>query len=118
MKKTARSCALNQESRRADHRVESIVTPSKNIDMGGLSFLFAGFLAAGAVAAAAPVLIHMLLRRRARVVEIGSVRFLQAVIRQHTRRRRIRQWLLLSLRVLAVLLLSALFARPFLDRSK
>jgi len=85
--------------------------------MGGLTFVFGGFLAAGALAAALPVLIHMLLRRKARVLEIGSVRFLQAVIRQHTRRRRIRQWLLLSLRMLAVLLLSALFARPYLDRS-
>jgi len=82
-----------------------------------ISFLHTGFLAAGAAAAALPILIHLLLRQRARTVEIGSVRFLRSVIRQHTRRRRIRQWLLLALRVLALLLLGALFARPFLDRA-
>jgi hypothetical protein len=85
--------------------------------MLGLSFLQAGFLAAGVAAATLPVLIHLLMRQRARPMPIGSVRFLQAVIRQHTRRRRIKQWLLLAMRVLAVLLLGALFARPFFDRS-
>ena len=85
--------------------------------MPEISFLHTGFLAAGAAAASLPILIHLLLRQRARSVEIGSVRFLRSVIRQHTRRRRIRQWLLLALRVVALLLLGALFARPFLDRA-
>ena len=85
--------------------------------MPEIAFLHPGFLAAGAAVAALPILIHLLLRQRARTVEIGSVRFLRSVIRQHTRRRRIRQWLLLALRVLALLLLAALFARPFLDRA-
>ena len=85
--------------------------------MPEIGFLHTGFLFAGATAAALPVLIHLLLRQRARTVEIGSVRFLRSVIRQHTRRRRIRQWLLLALRILALLLLGALFARPFMDRA-
>jgi hypothetical protein len=83
----------------------------------GLSFIHTGFLLAGVAAASLPVLIHLLLRQRARVLPIGSVRFLKSVIRQHTRRRRIRQWILLAMRMLAVLLLAAVFARPFFDRS-
>lgn len=85
--------------------------------MPEIGYFHTGFLAAGAAAAAVPVLIHLLLRQRARTVEIGSVRFLRNVIRQHTRRRRIRQWLLLALRIAALLLLGLLFARPYLDRS-
>lgn len=84
--------------------------------MGGLGFIQAGFLAAGA-AVAVPLLIHLLFRQRARVVAIGSVRFLQQVVREHRRRRRVRQWLLLALRALVVLLLALLFARPFLRQS-
>jgi hypothetical protein len=80
----------------------------------GLSFIQAGFLAAG-LAAAVPLMIHLLFRQRARRLTIGSVRFLHQVIREHRRRRRIRQWLLLAMRCLAVLLLALLFARPFMD---
>jgi hypothetical protein len=85
--------------------------------MGALSFLQAGFVAAGVAAAALPILIHLLMRQRARPMPIGSIRFLQSVIREHTRRRRVRQWLLLALRVLALVLLGALFARPYFDRT-
>ncbi|MCO6459220.1 MAG: BatA domain-containing protein [Pirellulaceae bacterium] len=83
--------------------------------MWGLSFIHTGFVVAGVAAAGLPVLIHMLMRQRTRNMPIGSVRFLKVVLREHTRRRRIRQWLLLALRTLAVLLLALLFARPFLD---
>jgi hypothetical protein len=82
----------------------------------GLSFIQAGFLAAG-LAVGLPILIHLLLRQKTRVVPIGSVRFLQQVVREHRRRRRLRQWILLALRMLAVLLLALLFARPYWDES-
>jgi hypothetical protein len=80
----------------------------------GLSFIQAGFLAAG-LAVALPILIHLLLRQKTRIVPIGSVRFLAQVVREHRRRRRVRQWILLALRMLAVLLLALLFARPYWD---
>jgi hypothetical protein len=80
--------------------------------MLGLSFIHVGMLAATA-AVTAPILIHLLFRQRVRNVAIGSVRFLQHVVREHRRRRRVRQWLLLALRSLAVLLLVLLFARPY-----
>jgi hypothetical protein len=81
--------------------------------MGGLGLVHLGFVAAAA-AVAVPILIHLLLRPRARRVEIGSVRFLLQALKESTRRRRLRRWLLLALRTLAVLLLALLFARPYL----
>ncbi|MCA9204752.1 MAG: BatA domain-containing protein, partial [Planctomycetales bacterium] len=80
----------------------------------GWLFINAGFLAAGAAALTLPIWIHLMLRQRARPMEIGSVRFLQAVVRRTKRRQRIRRWLLLALRCAAMFLLGLLFARPFL----
>ncbi len=80
--------------------------------MGGLGFIHLGFLAAGA-AVAVPILIHLLFRQRARRVEIGTLYFLRVVLRDQARRRRIRRWILLALRVAGVLLLALLFARPY-----
>ena len=82
--------------------------------VGPFQFIHLGFLAAGAAAVTLPIWIHLLLRQRARPMEIGSVRFLQAVVRRTKQRQRIRRWLLLALRCLAVLLLGLLFARPYL----
>lgn len=61
-------------------------------------------LAAGAAAAAVglPVLIHLLFRKRYQIVPWAAIRFLLVAERRH--RRRIDQWLLLALRVLALLL--------------
>ncbi len=84
--------------------------------MFGLNFVQQGFLLAG-LAAGIPILIHLLLRQRAQRVDIGSLRFVRHVVRQHNRMRRIRQWLLLATRVIALLLLAFVFARPFLDKS-
>jgi hypothetical protein len=81
--------------------------------MAGLSLIHPAFLAATA-AVAVPILIHLLLRPRTRRMDIGSVRFLQRALRDSTRRRKVRRWLLLAMRIAAVLLLALLFARPFL----
>jgi Aerotolerance regulator N-terminal len=80
--------------------------------MGGLGFIHLDFLAAGA-ALAVPIVIHLLFRQRARRVEIGTLHFLRVVLRDQARRRKIRRWLLLALRVAGVLLLALLFARPY-----
>ncbi|MBI3865053.1 MAG: BatA domain-containing protein, partial [Planctomycetia bacterium] len=82
----------------------------------GLGFVHLGFLAAG-LAIAVPIVIHLLFRQKTRTLAIGSVRFLHQVVKEHRRRRRVRQWILLALRMLAVLLLALLFARPFRDES-
>ncbi len=84
--------------------------------MTGLGLVNAGFLAA-TLAVAVPVLIHLLFRRRARVVDIGTLRFLRIVLKDNAHRRKLRRWLLFALRVAGVLLLALLFARPYWSRA-
>ena len=78
-----------------------------------MSFLNAALLLGG-LAAAVPVLIHLLSRRRQRRVEWGAMFLIEQVVRDDRRRLQLRQWLLLALRCLAVLLLAAAMARPVL----
>ena len=78
-----------------------------------MNFVHIGFLAAGAAAMTLPLWIHLLLRQRARSIDIGSVRFIKQVVRRTRSRQRIKRWILLAMRSLAVLLLGLLFARPF-----
>ena len=82
-----------------------------------LHLIHAGFFAAAGLTVAVPIVIHLLFRQRVRTVPIGSLKFLMQVIHEHQRRRRLRQWILLALRALALLLLAMLFARPYLDAS-
>jgi hypothetical protein len=80
--------------------------------MFGLNLIHAGFLAAG-LAVAIPILIHLLFRQKTRKVAIGSLRFVHQLVREHRRKRRVRQWILLALRMFALALLAVLFARPY-----
>ncbi len=82
--------------------------------MGGIAFLQTGFLIAAA-AGLIPIVIHLLLRQKARRVHIGSLRFILPMLRQQRRMQRLRQWLLLLLRVAFCVLLALLFARPYWD---
>ncbi len=66
----------------------------------------------GALGAAVPVIIHFLSRRRTRQIAFSDLRFLSAAESQQSRRRGIRRWLLLLLRVLAVLCLALAMSRP------
>jgi hypothetical protein len=78
-----------------------------------MSFVQAGFLIACATVAI-PVLVHLLSRWQVRRLELGTMRFLQEVIHDQSRRRKIRRWLLLLTRAALLALLALLFARPFL----
>lgn len=78
-----------------------------------MSFIQTGFLIASA-AVAIPVLVHLLSRWRVRRLELGTMRFLQEIVRDGAQRRRIRRWLLMFTRAALVVLLALLFARPFL----
>ena len=79
--------------------------------MGPLSFLNGAFLFALA-AAALPVLIHLFSRRRLREVPFSQLAFLDEITRRKVRRMRLRQWLLLALRTLAVVFLALALSRP------
>jgi hypothetical protein len=84
--------------------------------MFGLSFLSPLFLV-GAVAAAIPVVLHLMRRRTDVVVEFPAVRLLQLSPVEQRRRRRLRELLLLALRVTALVLLALAFARPYVAGS-
>ncbi len=78
-----------------------------------MSFVQGGMLAALA-ALAIPILIHLLFRRKARPVDLGTLQFLKVVLRDTTRRRRLKRYVLLAMRLAAVALIALLFARPYL----
>src|SRR5271170_537229 len=75
-------------------------------------------LLAGAAAVSVPVLIHLLNRRRFRIVTWAAMRFLLAAQRQNTRRMRLEQILLLLVRAALVLLIVLAMAsvNPWADR--
>ena len=80
--------------------------------MFGVSFLSPLFLV-GAVAAAVPILLHFFHRRTEVVIDFPAVSLLKRVPVQQHRRRRLRELLLLALRVVALLLLTLSFVRPY-----
>jgi hypothetical protein len=82
-----------------------------------MSFLLPLFLV-GAGAVLAPIVFH-LIRRQAKGEQVfSSLMFLEASPPTMMRRSRIDNWLLLLLRALAILLLTAAFARPFWKSSE
>ncbi|WDQ18346.1 BatA domain-containing protein [Rhodopirellula sp. P2] len=76
--------------------------------------MLAPFFLAGALAVAAPILFHLIRQHPKGAMPFSSVMFLREVPPRLTRRSRLDQWPLLLLRALALLLLAAAFARPFL----
>ena len=78
-----------------------------------MSFLAPLFFA-GLAAIAVPILVHLIQRERKRVIEFPSLMFVQKIPYQSVRRRRLRHIPLLLMRALAIALVVAAFARPFL----
>lgn len=70
----------------------------------------------GLGALAVPVFVHLIQRERKRVVEFPSLMFLRRIPYQSVRRRRIRDWLLLFMRLAALAMIVVAFARPFFRR--
>jgi hypothetical protein len=81
-----------------------------------MSFLTPLFLA-GFAALAIPVLIHLIQRERRTVIDFPSTMFLRKVPQKIVKRRRIRHWPLLLMRLAALTLIVAAFARPYIRRS-
>lgn len=78
-----------------------------------MNWLFPLYLA-GAAAIIAPILLHLRRRPPQDRVEFSSLLFLDAQTPVPVSKRRLENWLLLLLRCLALILLSLMFARPFL----
>jgi hypothetical protein len=65
-------------------------------------------------ALAIPVIVHLIFRWQSRQVELGTIRFLTEILRENARRRQLKRWLLLAMRLACVALLALLFMRPYL----
>jgi hypothetical protein len=66
----------------------------------------------GLLAASLPILIHLLNRRRMKRVRFPAVRFILLSQKRISRSYRLRHWLLLALRSMAIVLLALLLANP------
>lgn len=78
-----------------------------------IAFLSPLFLA-GALAAAVPIVLHLLKREPEVRLKFSAVKLLHRAPVEHSQRRHLRELLLLALRVAALVLLALTFARPFL----
>lgn len=76
-----------------------------------LFFLHPAYLL-GLVAALLPIAIHLLNRRRVQRIRFPAVRFILLSQRRISRSYRLRHWLVLALRTLAIVLLALLLANP------
>ena len=79
----------------------------------GLSWINPLYLA-GTLLLALPILIHLVQRHRVNGIKFPSLMFLERIPLREKRRLEIRNWLLLLLRCLLLLLIVLAFARPFL----
>src|SRR4030065_2207598 len=68
----------------------------------------------GLLAASIPVIIHLLNLRKLKKIEFSTLQFLKELQKNKIRRIKLKQWLLLALRVLIILCIVTAFARPTL----
>jgi hypothetical protein len=72
---------------------------------------------AGLVAAAIPILLHLLARREPPTVVFPAVRYLVSTTREHQRRLKLQNWLLLFLRTLLIILVVLAASAPTIPQS-
>lgn len=82
-----------------------------------MTFLHPILAAAGVACVAVPIIIHILMRRRRKPVQWAAMRFLLEAYRQHRRRLRLEQLLLLAARCLIIALAGLAIARPLLGQA-
>lgn len=75
------------------------------------------FLLFGSAAAAIPIIIHLLNLRKLKTVDFSTLQFLKELQKTKMRRVKIRQWILLLLRTLVIIMLVLAFSRPALRGS-
>jgi hypothetical protein len=69
----------------------------------------------GLFAASIPILIHLLNLRKLKKIDFSTLQFLKELQKSKIRRVKLKQWLLLALRILIILLIVTAFARPTLE---
>jgi hypothetical protein len=80
-----------------------------------LGFLAPWLMAAGAAATSIPIVIHLLNKRKFRVIVWAAMDFLLAAQKRNARRLRFQRWLLLAVRCLALLVIAAGIAQLILQ---
>ena len=80
------------------------------------SFAVWSFVVAGVICAAGPIIIHLLNRRRYRVVQWAAMDFLKEALQRNRKMLQIRDLILLAMRTIAVLLFALALAQPFFTR--
>lgn len=80
------------------------------------SFAVWSFVVAGITCACGPIIIHLLNRRRYRVVQWAAMDFLKEALQRNRRMLQIRDIILLVMRTVAVLLFGLALAQPFFTR--
>ncbi len=78
----------------------------------GITFVNLSLLALGGLFVAIPILLHLAMRQKPKHLIFPALRFLQQRETTNRRRLQLRQWLLLLLRCLVVLLLALALSRP------
>ena len=79
-----------------------------------MTFVTTSLAIAGVIAAAIPILIHILLRRRRKPVQWAAMLLLIEAARRHRRKARLEQIILLTVRAAILILLGAALAQPLL----
>src|SRR5215470_6571021 len=74
------------------------------------------FLLFGSVALAIPVLIHLVRREKSEIIPFSSLMFLLKVPKQSIRQQKMKNLLLMALRLLILALLVGAFARPYMTQ--
>src|SRR5215468_448151 len=76
------------------------------------------YLLFGSLALAIPVLIHLVRREKSEIIRFSSLMFLLKVPKRSIRQQKIKNLLLMALRLLILALLVGAFARPYLTQAK
>ncbi len=71
----------------------------------------------GSLALAVPILIHLVRRDKSEIVRFSSLMFLLRIPRKTIRQQKLRNLLLMALRLLLIALLVSAFARPYMEES-
>lgn len=82
-----------------------------------LSWFLNPWMLLGGLAVASPILIHLLNKRRFKIIDWAAMDFLFEADKKNRRRVQLENFILLMLRCLAMLLVALMFARPFLPSS-
>ncbi len=77
-----------------------------------LGFITPAFAAIGLAAISIPIIIHILNRRRYKILDWAAMQFLLAAMRKNRRRLKFEQWILLATRCALIALLGLALARP------